>query len=68
MADLGNNKIRKITPAKVVTTYAGSGQNGSANGTLDKACFNNPFDIEILASGAMYAADWGNNLIRRIVE
>ena len=68
VADLGNNKIRKITPAKVVTTYAGSGQEGSANGTLDKASFKYLYDIEILDSGVMYAVDSGNNLIRKIVE
>lgn len=68
VADLGNNKIRKITPAKVVTTYAGSGQEGSANGTLDKASFKWLYDIEILASGVIYVVDRGNNLIRKIVE
>jgi sugar lactone lactonase YvrE len=66
VADRGNNLIRKITPAGVVTTFAGSGAVGSANGTGTGASFNHPTDITIDASGNLYVVDQGNNMIRMI--
>ena len=66
VADNGNNAIRKITPAGVVSTIAGSGTTGNANGTGRSASFNSPFGITVDASGNIYVADSGNNLIRKI--
>jgi streptogramin lyase len=66
VADNGNNLIRKVTPAGQVSTFAGSGQAGSANGTGNAASFNSPFGIAVDAAGNVYVADSGNNLIRKI--
>jgi sugar lactone lactonase YvrE len=66
VADFGNNLIRKISPAGAVTTLAGSGVEGSANGTGTAATFNKPTGIAVDASGNVYVADWGNNLVRII--
>ena len=66
VADNGNNIIRKITPGGIVSTLAGSGTVGSANGTGTNASFNSPFGIAVDASGNVYVADSGNNLIRKI--
>lgn len=68
VADLGNNAIRKITPAGVVTTYAGTGQSGYRNATVDRALFNTPRALVIDASNTMYVADKGNNRIRKITS
>lgn len=66
VADNGNDLIRKVTPAGQVSTFAGSGQPGSSDGTGKTASFNSPFGIAIDANGNLYVADSGNNLIRKI--
>ncbi|MFN7676113.1 hypothetical protein, partial [Flavobacterium sp.] len=66
VAERGNDLIRMITPAGVVTTFAGSGVSGNANGTGTAASFNNPTGIDTDAAGNLYVSDFGNNLIRKI--
>ena len=66
VADYGNNKIRKITSAGVVTTFAGNGTVGSTNATGTSATFNHPSGVAIDASGNLYVADFSNNKIRKI--
>lgn len=66
LSDQGNQKIRKITPAGVVTTLAGTGQVGSNNGPGDQATFYGPTGITVDATGNVYVSDQGNNLIRKI--
>ncbi|PMS14789.1 hypothetical protein C0Z18_30190 [Trinickia dabaoshanensis] len=66
VADDGNNLIRKIDPSGNVTTFAGSGAQGSANGLGTAASFNAPHGIVLDASGNLYVADGGNNVIRKI--
>ncbi|WP_205962781.1 NHL repeat-containing protein [Pararobbsia silviterrae] len=52
VADHGNNEIRIVTPAGVVSTLARS--------------FNGPEGVAVDASGNVYVADSGNNEIRKI--
>lgn len=66
VSDAGNNRIRKITPAGVVTTIAGSGAAGSTNGTGTAASFNRPDGIAVSSTGIIYVAETANNRIRKI--
>jgi len=67
VADRLNSTIRKITPAGVVSTLAGSpGQTGSTNGTGSAARFYNPQGLAVDGSGNIYIADTDNSTIRKI--
>lgn len=67
VADSGDNTIRKITPAGMVTTFAGrAGEKGHANGTGAAASFNAPAGIAADAAGNIFVADNGNGAIRQI--
>lgn len=65
VADSGNNRIRKITPAGVVTTIAGS-TSGYLDDTGTAALFNSPLDVALGSNGVLYVADRGNRKIRAI--
>lgn len=67
VADLGNNVIRKIDASGLVTTLAGSGSLGSTDGIRISASFNRPNDVQFNPSGFLYVADFGNNLIRKVI-
>lgn len=66
VADRGSNRIRKITSAGVVTTFAGSGAQGATNATGTDASFYRPTGIAIDANGNFYVADQANDMIRKI--
>lgn len=65
VVDWGNFKIRKISPAGIVSTFAGSTQ-GYTDGVGTTAQFNYMGDICIDAQDNLYLADEGNNRIRKI--
>jgi sugar lactone lactonase YvrE len=65
VADAGNTVIRKITPAREVTTLAG-GQPGSADGTGSAAQFTAMWGVAADTTGNVYVADSYNSTIRKI--
>jgi sugar lactone lactonase YvrE len=69
VADRGNHRIRMISSAGIVSTFAGTGSPGFANGDGSTAQFNNPTGIAsaIQTYGTtLYIADAGNHMIRKI--
>jgi hypothetical protein len=68
IADAGNNVVRKITPAGIITTVAGTGVAGynGDNVLATNAWLNFPDSIALDTQGNLYIADAGNNRIRKV--
>lgn len=61
-----NHAIRRVDPDGTVTTVAGNGQNGFADGRASDARFDNPTGLAVAGDGAVYVADRNNHRIRVI--
>jgi sugar lactone lactonase YvrE len=68
VADTGNNTIRKITPAGVVTTFAGTARDEQIcqDGTGAGASFAGPAFLTFDATGNLLVTDSQSELVRRI--
>lgn len=61
-----SNRIRKITAAGVVTTFAGSGIAGSSDGVGESATFDDPMGIATDLPGNVYVAQYQSSVLRKI--
>lgn len=66
VSDSDNNRIRYVTQAGVVTTFAGSGAGGYLEGTGTGAIFFGPRGLLVVAGGDLYVCDTDNHVIRKI--
>jgi len=71
VADGNNNRIRKITPGGIISTFAGTGAAtlASAAGDGGQAIFgslNIPSDVAVDPSGNVYIGDAGHNEVRMV--
>ncbi len=68
IADVLNNKVKRVDANGVITTIAGTGSPGSSGdtGPATSAKLFNPNDVAIDAQGRVLIADTYNNKIRRI--
>lgn len=73
VADAGNQRIRMVRPSAgnapavwTVSTLAGNGTAGFADGSAAAAMFNNPQGVAVGPNAQVYVADTANNRIRRI--
>jgi len=68
VADTGNNTIRKITAAGVVSTVAGlAGATGTTDGAGTTARLNHPGGVAVDRAGNVYVADANNQVVRKLV-
>ena len=65
VADTGNNRIRAIAGG-LVTTFAGTGIYGWADGPLLDACIAAPAGLSFGSDGTLYLADSGNHTVRAL--
>jgi len=72
IADSQDHRIRKVTPAGIITTVAGSsplpGKGGFSGdgGPAVNAQLNCPTDVAVDRAGNLYIADYENQRIRRV--
>ena len=68
IADRQNERVRKVSPAGVITTLAGTGVMGFSGdgGLATSAQLNLPTDVATDAAGNVYIVDVGNERIRRV--
>ena len=68
IADITNNRIRKVTSGGTISTYAGSGSFGFSGdgGPATAAQLNVPVGVALDPAGNLYIADQGNSRIRKV--
>ena len=66
VADSYNNRVRRVTPAGVVTTLAGDGTYALNDGPAATARFAHPSAVAADATGNVYVSDIASHRIRRI--
>ncbi len=60
------NAVRKVDAKGVITTLAGTGEKGNADGPCEKARFNGPKAVRCDSAGNVYVVDTENDSIRKI--
>lgn len=68
VVDRDNNRIRRVTPAGFVTTYAGNGDSGRLGGAPLSATFYRPQGVVAAPNGDLFVADYGNLQVRYITR
>jgi sugar lactone lactonase YvrE len=70
ISDNLNNRIRKVTPAGIITTVAGNGSSGwtGDGGPAPSASISSPSGIAVDQSGNLYIADLGNLRVRKVTS
>jgi uncharacterized protein (TIGR03437 family) len=68
VADYDNNRVRRIGPDGVITTFAGSGGNRSSGdgGPATAAQLLAPRDVAVDAAGNLYISEFGANRVRKV--
>ncbi len=68
IADYSNNRVRKVAPSGIINTVAGNGKEGYSGdgGVATEAELYTPGGVLVDASGNLFVADSGNNVVRKV--
>jgi hypothetical protein len=67
VADMGNNRVRKVDPSGIITTVAGDGNTGyGADGPATAAHVNGPTGLAVDGVRGLYIAENRHSRIRRV--
>ena len=66
VVDTDNHRIRRVSAGGEVTTVAGSGSEGDADGAAARAQFAKPLAIAADGDGTLIVADAGNHRLRKV--
>jgi sugar lactone lactonase YvrE len=68
IADLGNNRIRKVSVDGIITTVVGTGKEGFSGdgGPAGEATLNAPHSVTVDGSGNLFIADTLDNRVRKV--
>lgn len=70
VADMGHYLVRKITPAGVISTVAGNGEEGYSGdgGAATSATFGAPVGVAVDTNGNLYISDRAHHVIRKVTS
>jgi uncharacterized protein (TIGR03437 family) len=69
IVDQGNNRVRKVDTAGIISTVAGSNGTGAYSGDggiATSATLNNPRGVAVDSDGNIYIADSDNRVVRKV--
>jgi uncharacterized protein (TIGR03437 family) len=68
ISERGGGRVRKVTPAGIISTVAGTGETGFSGdlGLAVRARISGPLGVAVDAAGNLYFADANNRRVRRV--
>jgi len=68
IADMGNSRVRRVSPNGSIETYAGGGNSGATGdgGPAAQAELLGPRNVAVDAAGNLYISEYGCNRVRRV--
>jgi len=68
VADLGNNRVRRISPEGVIITIAGTGRKGTSSdgGAATEAALLSPRNVAVDAAGNLFICEFEGHRVRKV--